>query len=165
MKMISSDRLKMLFSYDPLTGEFRKIAKGLHGPRPAGSLAGSRHKFGYKKMGIDYRAYLAHDLAWLYMMGEWPLAQIDHINGKKDDNRWANLRLASQSQNLGNSKRHKDNRSGFKGVRIKASGRFDARIMVNRKEIALGTFDTAEEAHRAYANAAYRYRGEFGRAE
>jgi HNH endonuclease len=48
---------------------------------------------GYRVIEIDETEYFAHDLAWLWMTGEFPKGQIEHINGIKDDNRWCNLRI------------------------------------------------------------------------
>jgi hypothetical protein len=49
------------------------------------------------------------------MTGEWPKTQIDHINLDKADNRWCNLREATQSQNFANTRILASNGSGFKG--------------------------------------------------
>lgn len=92
---------------------------------------------------------------------------IDHINGKPDDNRIENLRLATNSQNQQN-KRYCGKASGFKGVyvtgpRFTDAKRYQAMIMVNRRAIFLGLHPTAELAHAAYAAAARKYFGDFAR--
>lgn len=85
----------------------------------------------------------------------------DHINGVRLDNRRANLRRCSQQDNSRNKHVAGKSRSGFKGVRETPEGRFAARIMVDRKEINLGRFDTAEAAARAYDDAARECFGDF----
>lgn len=119
----------------------------------AGEIAGgffSSH--GYPDISIDGVRFLAHRLAWLHFYGEWPPNQIDHINLIRTDFRIENLRLATSSQNHMNYSKHKDNRSGYKGVRRHIKGLWQARIMRNGKEISLGYFKTVEEAAAAYAN-------------
>lgn len=89
---------------------------------------------------------------------------IDHINGDPLDNRRSNLRICSQRDNARNCRRGKNNKSGFKGVSWKADiGKWRARIMVDRKEISLGAFNSAEEAAKAYDAAAVQYFGQFAR--
>lgn len=90
----------------------------------------------------------------------WKEVQVDHINGNGLDNRRENLRLVTPSQNMFNSKKPKNNTSGFKGVDY-SYGKYRARISVNSKRIELGRFSTAEEAARAYDVAAKAYHGEY----
>jgi hypothetical protein len=104
------------------------------------------------------------------MTGNWPKYQIDHINLKRADNRWINLREATHGQNVQNSSLRKNNTTGFKGVsklshKCKLKRPFRARITVNNREIILGVFSTAEEAHTAYLAAAKKHYGEFARAK
>jgi hypothetical protein len=87
---------------------------------------------------------------------------VDHIDGNTLDNRRANLRLATHSENLRNMKRKKNNRSGYRGVH-RVRNRWCAQITCNRKVRTLGTFATAEEAHEAYVKAATELHGEFAR--
>lgn len=88
----------------------------------------------------------------------------DHINGDGLDNRRANLRPATDSQNQANKKKPVDNTSGFKGVYFKrdANG-WIAKIVVRGKFIYLGRFASAEDAARAYDAAALEHFGEFAR--
>lgn len=89
---------------------------------------------------------------------------IDHINGNKLDNRRSNLRIATRSENMRNSKKRIDNSSGFKGVVFyKRDKNWRAYIKINYKQIHLGYFDTAMKAARAYDNAAILYSGIFAK--
>jgi hypothetical protein len=88
------------------------------------------------------------------MTGSEPFPTVDHINGDKSDNRWANLRRAShaeQQQNLGIGKL---NTSGYVGVHKHAdTNKWCAQIMGPAGRKHLGLFDTPEAAHEAYVAA------------
>lgn len=87
--------------------------------------------------------------------------EVDHIHGNPLDNRRSELRLATHPQNMMNQKKRKHNKSGFKGVTAKPSGRWMATIGVNYKKIYLGMFDTKEDAYTAYCQKAHELYGEF----
>jgi len=161
---LRADTLRELLDYDAATGIFRWRC-GRRGTVRKGNVAGKvASRDGYvliKIKGIDYRA---HRLVWLHVHGNWPNLHIDHINGDVADNRLSNLREATDSQNLANSRRHRDNSSGFKGVTKLPHGKWMARIRHHRKLFHLGTFDTPEMAHNAYVEAANKLFGEFARA-
>jgi len=99
-------------SYNPVTGMFHWIISKpkIH----IGMRAGGLHTKGYRKIRINGKKYFEHRLAFLFMTGDWPEDQVDHINGVPDDNRWANLRLANNAQNQWNSKSYSS--TGHKGV-------------------------------------------------
>lgn len=165
--MITQDQLKRVMSYDHTTGIFRWAIKPRQRSRPAmGSEAGGINTTtGYKTIQIDGRRYQAHRLAWLYMTGEWPIEDIDHINNNKADNRFENLRQATRSQNHHNKGPMPFNTSGYKGVTFhKGAGKWMARVAdVDGSQIYLGLFPTPEAAYEAYCHAAKRLHGEFAR--
>lgn len=160
VKGLTYERAKECISYDPETGNFTWLktlnAFAIAGKPIPGSIGGR----GYPRLQIDRATHSMHRVAWLLMTGEWPAETIDHINCIKTDNRWANLRAATVTQNLVSRPGH-SKRGLPKGVNIKASGRFGASIKVNGAALNLGTFDTAEEAHRAYVIKAKEVHGEF----
>jgi hypothetical protein len=93
-------------------------------------------------MVVDgYKSY-AHRLAFLYMTGSLPPADVDHVNGVRNDNRWSNLRLATRSQNMWNVKR-------CTGA-YQQNGRWYASIKVDGKRRSLGGYSTKEDASAAY---------------
>lgn len=159
--MITQGRLKEVLSYDPSTGSFVWIVtrRGLR----AGSTAGGVRPDGYVRICVDGKLYYAHRLAFLFMEGEWPDDVIDHANGNPSDNRWVNLRAATQTQNLGNTAKRK--LRGYKGACFqKEKTKWRAVIQIDRKQRSLGLFDSELEAHAAYCEAAQQYFGKFARA-
>jgi len=161
--MIVHDDLLKIVTYDPETGLFTWLIRPRQ--RACSHIAGTVNSEGYRQICIKQKMYKAHRLAWFYIYGEWPGAQLDHINGNKDDNRIANLRLANYQQNQANSRTRVTNKLGIKGIYFhKFSKLYHARIMVDGKNLSLGYFKTPEEAHRAYVAGAKRYFGEFARA-
>jgi hypothetical protein len=98
------------------------------------------------------------------MTGSLPRNQVDHKNVIPDDDRWDNLREATEAQNRRNVHAYRNNTTGFKGVSyMKKLGKFRATITFNWKQMHIGVFDSAEEAHQAYSAKAYELFGEFAR--
>lgn len=88
--------------------------------------------------------------------------KIDHINCNGLDNRKINLRECTQSQNMSNCKKRIDNTSGYKGVSFhQKNKKWVAEIQSNKKRYYLGLFDSREDAHAAYVEAAKKYHKEF----
>jgi hypothetical protein len=95
------------------------------------------------------------------MTGHWPVKIAEHENLDKADNRWSNLREATQSQNGANTHGRKKHLLP-KGVSFdQKRNNFAAYIMVNRRSIGLGRFATPEAAHARYCEAAAEHFGEF----
>jgi hypothetical protein len=161
-RLLTAERLRRLLSYDPETGVFTWRSPGT-GRRVSG-IAGCLGGTGYWHINLDNRIYPAQRLAWLYQTGEWPAADIDHINRDRADNRWCNLRAATKSQNSSNRCADFNNTAGFKGVTwYKARRKWQAMITVNGKHIYLGVFDTPHQAYANYCLAARKHHGDFAR--
>lgn len=144
-KKLTQERLKKLFYYETETGVFFRIRSKQRGV--VGEPVGWKNKNGYLVIGIDYKTYLAHRLAWFYVYGYLPEYGLDHINGNPSDNRIKNLREVSQRCNARNCKLYKNNRSGVKGVTLhKLDNNWESKISVNRKSIFLGRYKSFENA-------------------
>jgi hypothetical protein len=150
-----------LFVYDPETGELRNRVDR-NGRARSGALAGYRRADGYVNVAVKGKRYQVHRVAWLMTHGAWPAAQIDHVNGVRDDNRLINLREATAAENGRNRGATAGNRTGFKGVYWHKIGRkYVAKIKFRGKSTYLGLFTTPEAAHAAYQSAAYANHGAF----
>ena len=159
MAKLTQARLHELLKYDPATGVFtRRVSRRGH---KAGERAGSLDE-GYWCIQIEGKNYRAGRLAWFYVYGVWPAGQIDHENTDSSDDRWINLREATQTQNHANRRVGKNSHVGLKGVG-KHGNKWRARIRVNGKAVYLGVFITKEAAHAAYCKAAKRVFGKFFR--
>jgi len=160
--MITQSELKELLEYNPDTGLFTWIKSNGNRRLKAGDAAGTKMKVGYVRITIQGKNYLAHRLAYLYMTGNFPKNGIDHINHIKDDNRWSNLRDATNSQNNSNRVKQKNNTSGYKGVRWhKQHKKWRAEIKYMNKCIHIGCYTTPQEAAEAYKKKAIELFGEF----
>jgi len=155
--------LRNNLNYIPESGIFTWIKPPKYQTLEPGDLAGYLRSNGYWYIGLNNRTYSAHRLAWLYVYGEWPKHIIDHINGVKSDNRIDNLRQASMSQNKSNGALYSSNTSGLKGV-VKCKNKWKAQITHKQVVVYLGLFNTKEEAHEAYLQAAQQLQGEFAKA-
>lgn len=159
-EVLTVERLRALIDYNSETGSM--VWKISANPRnPVGAEAGTIAKTGYRIVCIDYKQYLAHRLAWFYVHGCWP-TELDHIDRDRSNNKIANLRIATRSQNNMNTKRRSDNKSGVTGVTWhKGSQKWRATIYDHGKQKQIGMFATIEEAAKAYQEAANQMHGEF----
>jgi hypothetical protein len=147
--MLTQEQLRSVLSYEPDTGVFRwAVSRG--GRAQAGRLAGYVNNQGRRMIEVCGRAYPASRLAWLYVAGDFPLAQVDHQDRNRLNDAWVNLRLATNKQNCENKGLRRDNKSGCPGVfRRPDSGKWRAKIGHNGKQISIGCFATKAEAVQA----------------
>lgn len=147
-------RLQQVLTYNPRTGAFAF--------RPGVSRPGHSTRFGkcgtpscggrYLEVSIDRRRYLLHRVAFALVTGHWPARKIDHENHNGRDNRWENLRDASDAFNAQNLRGPgRANTSGYLGVSWhKRYGRFVAGVTVDGRRMHLGYFEDPAAAHAAY---------------
>ena len=168
--------LRKLLDYDPETGKLTWRARGpewfedgaysaqRRANRWNATYAGKAAFTHFDDEGYHRGAVLnvmlkAHRVIWALHYGEWPKAQVDHINGVRHDNRLENLRGATNQVNCRNMRRSAANTSGRTGVRRRSdNARWGAWINDQRgKKKSLGCFDTFEEACAAREAAERRY--------
>jgi len=149
----SAEFARATFQYYPDTGVLIRLVHS--GNAKAGSIAGCVASNGYVIIKVNGRAYKAHRLAWLIMIGEWPVGDIDHIDRDRANNRFSNLRRATTRENTQNVDAKSKNIAGLRGVSPHAS-KWRARIRIDNRLKLLGSFDTPELAHAAYIEAKRR---------
>lgn len=149
---ITQTAVRELLRYDADTGHFTwrergaawfrsSHAQAAWNARYAGAQAGARDSGGYIQIAICGQVYAAHRLVWLYVAGEWPGRQVDHINQNRSDNRISNLRAVTNQDNQRNSSLSKNNTSGVAGISWNKSVRlWHARITDSYRRKHLGFF-------------------------
>ena len=145
VRIVDVNKLKQLLAYDPLTGVFTRLRTG--------ALADRQHTDNYRAVKVGGGLYLSHRLAWLFVYGKWPAGEIDHVNGDRTDNRIQNLRVVTRAENNQNIRTAKRNNksSGLLGVtHILRNNKWRAQIMVARKKLHIGLYDSPQDAHNAY---------------
>jgi hypothetical protein len=156
MIQLTAQELRERLQYDPNTGRWTWLKSPRSGwvGRPAGSLDAK----GYWCIKIDGKSYKSSRLAHLYMTGEWPEEEMDHIDGKSWNDCWTNLRPATRYENNANRQMRVDNSSGVVGVFWnKTNNKWIAQL----GKLYLGSFDTIEEATAARDRAAETLHGDF----
>lgn len=164
--MLTQERLKEIVKYNPESGQFLwKKKPSIYASHivigtVAGWITGPKRRR-YLKISINRKCYSLHRLAFLYMKGYIP-DEVDHRDNNPTNNKWNNLREATKNENAHNCPVRKDNSSGYKGVTWdKKVKKWRARIALNGERINLGYFDSKEEAHLAYKDAAVKMHGNF----
>lgn len=152
-KSITDLILSELFLMD---GTIYRVSTG----KPVAMIKGSvGHMFAVCKKKTVY----IHRAMWILTHGSIPEGhEIDHINGKPDDNRIENLRVCTRSQNCQNMKTRKDSTSRVKGVFYdKVNDLWRGCVSFSKKRYYIGRFKTLEEAKMAVENARMLLHGEF----
>jgi hypothetical protein len=146
---LDANTVRELLIYDPKNGAlyWRVSICGIFRIGPCADMPSSRQ---YRRIKILGTEYFTHRVVWVYVHGKWPVQEIDHINGIKDDNRICNLREATREINMQNMRKAaKTSTHGYMGV-SRSLEKWQSRIRINGIAKYLGTFDTPEAAHGAY---------------
>ena len=154
---LTQERLKELLNYCHKTGVFTWAIDRNFGTK-AGDIAGKKSGDWYCNIGIDYKRYMAHRLAFLYMTGEFPSGNVDHIDHDYRNNSWDNLRVATQQENTKNQSKRRQNTSGTTGISFdKISGTWVAKIGVDMKTLYIGRHKDIKEAIKLRKAAEVKY--------
>lgn len=169
------ETLRRLLSYNPKTGKLIWLPRtALDCPKDGGRRWNGRYAGkeafrispnGYRQGMIKRKMVRAHRVAWAIHHGEWPEADIDHINGVRSDNRLVNLRSVPRKVNAQNQKVRINSKSGVLGV-SRYRNKWRAYISVEGKPIHLGIFSNKNDAisARQEAQLAHGYHPNHGRA-
>lgn len=174
---LTQEVVRSLFLYDPETGVLRwrvrpesnfpdAVSARRWNSQNSGNEAGHIRSSGYRYVTVFGRPYPAHRVIWLHEHGVWPL-HTDHQDGVRSNNRLANLRDVTPSQNHKNVRLKETNSSGFVGVSWNGRRkRWLAHIRVDYKQHQLGFFATKDEAvaRRKAAEVQYGFHPNHGRA-
>lgn len=139
-----NEKVKNKLSYNSETGVFTW--------KENGKQAGGLNSNGYRRIFFNKKKYLAHRLAYYFYYGKNPKFLVDHINGKKDDNRIVNLREVTSRENGSNFFSHRNGK--LVGTTYsKTRKKWIAQGRINGKQCRIGQFKTEKEAHLAYLDA------------
>lgn len=154
------ERLRELFSYDPVSGSVtRRITRNARNAK-AGDVVGSPDTGGYLQTRVDGKLERVHRIAFMLYHG-WVPDEVDHHDHVRQNNRISNLRPATRVQNNGNRSMNTNNTSGYKGVtRNRTKGSWRAQITLGGKVTYLGSFATPKKAYERYCEAAVAHFGE-----
>jgi hypothetical protein len=182
MAKLTYDQISQLLKYDAHTGrlEWRErdvslflVADAQHRANVWNAQRAGKEALahvtadGYKTGCIFNKHHKAHQVAWLLHHGEWPIGQIDHINGDRGDNRIDNIRVVSFTGNNRNRKIPRTNTSGAIGVYWRAARKkwcADVYVDGKRKRRLFPTFEAAV-AGRKIAEQNLGYHPNHGRRE
>lgn len=162
IRLIDIALAKKMFAYDKESGDlyysaWRNGCKLDIVGKNAGFLHKGNNGKPYKRVRFNGHNIYVHRIIWAIVTGEQP-KEIDHIDGDSLNNKWANLREVSHTENARNQKMHSTNTSGIMGVTYrKDSGRWRARIKVDGKMISLGTYASKSDAAKARLKAEEEY--------
>jgi hypothetical protein len=155
---LTQEIIRSLVHYNPDTGDVVWLERSeLNAPqmvhyakwnnRNAGKIVGTIHH-GYICAPIFGKKYKVHRLIWLYVHGQFPADQIDHINHISDDNRLCNLRAVTNSQNQKNRSKNSNNKSGHNGVYRHKCGKWVVKLHSKGKHNYAGIYTDLDEAIR-----------------
>lgn len=182
-KSVSPEVLARLLSYDQDTGKLFWLPRPIEYFRDGGGrytavrakkifdttfanreALTAKNTAGYARGNVFGRNLMAHRAAYCLVWGMWPKHQIDHVNGIRDDNRWVNLRAATNQQNQYNCSSAKGSISRFVGVTLcKRSLRWTAYICPDGTKVHLGNFSSEEDAARERDRAAKEMFGAYAK--
>lgn len=155
MRTMTAERARELVRYEPETGEFYYTKRMSNFCRKDGR-AGTTGQRGVRIIRLEGKTYLAHRVAVLLMTGQWPVHEVDHIDGNPGNNRWENLRDIPHKNNVYNMRHTPSHKkySALMGAQWCQQGKlWKSSICIDGKVVRLGVFESAEAASAAYLKA------------
>jgi len=144
---LTQEHLKKLLHYDSDTGEWTWLRRNGTKRPQAGNISNQGRSAGYRRICVDGKSYYSSHLVFLYMTGEFPNGEVDHIDRNRSNDKWSNLRITTHTKNCQNRGIRNDNTSGYPGVSFNTqSNRWKADICVDGVRIYLGKFIFLEDA-------------------
>lgn len=128
----------------------------------AGDVLGSKTLNGYLSLCFDRKVYLCHRLAFLFKTGSLPDRDVDHINGCRSDNRWANLRLVTRQQNMFN-RFGNISKELPRNIYLHTSGKFRVKMKIDGKTRHFGYYSSLEEASKKANEIRKEYHKEYAK--
>jgi hypothetical protein len=145
---MTAELAQSLWDYNAETGVLRWKVSPRYGVH-VGDVTGCPNRDGHLQVRYKGKAYQVHRLIWIITTGNWPIEELDHINGVRDDNRLVNLREATRRQNCRNKTCHRVGQLRFTTY-AKSKGKWMAQPpRINGKQKTLGYYDTMQEASEA----------------
>lgn len=129
------------------TGWKQDRAAKIWNTRFAGKKVNSRDQHGYIKASINGVSFKAHRIVFAMAHNKWPMGEVDHINGVKDDNRPSNLRDVTHNENSKNQRLKNTNTTGGAGISTdRRTGLFVVSITSDGKKVHIGQYDEIQKA-------------------
>lgn len=154
---LSAERVRYLFDYDKDRGVL--VVRVSNSNRSTVGKVPSCNSSGYVRIRVDTILYKRSRVIWLHQTGRWPINHIDHINGNRSDDRIENLRDVSRKTNQQNMRKaYSTSSTGLIGSHAHGQ-KYRAEISLNGKNVHLGVFETAINAHEAYVKAKREFHG------
>lgn len=148
--MLNRESVLELLTYVPSEGKLFWRVNASSRAR-IGDEAGTPDEYGYTVIRIAGKGYKAHRLVWLIETGSWPEGQLDHRDEDKANNRFGNLRVATQVQQMLNiTPANSTSTSGYRGVSWFAQyQKWKGTFMFRGVKRFVGHFDCPKEAYEA----------------
>ena len=158
--MIKPEYLKECLEYNPETGDIIWKTRPRHhfsdhrawktwNSRWSGHQAGAITEYGYRRISINWRLYLAHRIAWAIMTGSFPEKEVDHIDHNRCNNSWDNLREVTRGENSKNQTISTKNSSGLTGVSWSKQKTKWRAVVCTKTKAFFKNFDSFDDAAQA----------------
>lgn len=156
---MTKDQLNQIFKYENGKLYWKMPRKGVN----VNDVAGTTLSTGYRSVFIDGKRHMEHRVIFMMHNGYLP-KEIDHIDNNPLNNCIENLREATRSNNMQNTKLLKNNVSGCKNVYWhKISNKWKVQLNANKNRMFFGSFDDLELADFVAQEARDKYHKEFAR--